>query len=201
MARKGRRGLSDDDKALWEKTASTITPMEKGTLLHRAEPEPKASVTPKKPRPAPERPKYFRVGAKATGQKGYLDTAPPIADQLSSAPVQMDKKAFQNLKRGKKSPEARIDLHGMTLAQAHPALNRFVSQSYAKGLRLILVITGKGKDRDSGGPIPERLGALRHQVPDWLRQGGMAHMVLQITPAHQRHGGAGAYYVYLRRRR
>lgn len=201
MARRGRRGLSDDDKALWEQTASTVTPMEKGTLLFRADPDRAPPAPAKKPAPAPARPEYFRIGAKASGQKSTLDTAAPIADQLSNAPVEMDKKAFQNLKRGKKAPEARIDLHGMTLAQAHPALNRFVSESYAKGLRLILVITGKGKDRDSGGPIPERFGALRHQVPDWLRQGGMAHMVLQIAPAHRRHGGGGAYYVYLRRRR
>lgn len=201
MPKKDRRGLSEDDRALWEKTASTITRMEKGSLLHRKEPEPSPPAQKKTLEPAPERPKYFQVGSKASKQRSFLDTAPTISEQLSNAPVQMDKKAFQSLKRGKKAPEARIDLHGMTLMQAQPALTRFISQSHAEGLRLVLVITGKGKDRDMGGPIPERLGALRHQVPEWLRLGGMAHMVLQITPAHAKHGGSGAYYVYLRRRR
>ena len=198
---KKRRRLSDDDKALWEKTASTVTPMEKGPSLvlptrgTRSEPK----VNPAKPAPKPISP--FKIGAKSGSGKSVVDAVPSLADQFSSAPLAMDRKTFQTLKRGKKNPEARIDLHGMTLAQAQPALFRFVSDAHAKGLRLVLVITGKGKDRDSCGPIPERLGALRHQVPQWLSGGPMASMVLQITPAHQKHGGGGAYYVYLRRRR
>ncbi|MEL7343966.1 MAG: Smr/MutS family protein [Pseudomonadota bacterium] len=201
MAKKTRRGLSEDDKALWEQTASSVTRMEKGTLLHREAPKPTTPTVRKQPQPAPERPKLFQVGSKAKSAPGYMDTAPSLVEQFSKAPVQMDRKAFQNLKRGKKSPEARIDLHGMTLAQAHPALTRFIARAHGDGLRLVLVITGKGKNRDQGGPIPERFGALRHQVPEWLRQGAMAHVVMQITPAHVKHGGGGAYYVYLRRRR
>ncbi len=57
----------------------------------------------------------------------------------------MDRKSFGKLKRGKLPPEARIDLHGMTLDQAHPALTRFILDSHAKQRRLVLVITGKGK--------------------------------------------------------
>jgi DNA-nicking Smr family endonuclease len=102
--------------------------------------------------------------------------------------------------RGKLQPEARIDLHGMTLAEAHPELIRFILNAHAQGLRLVLVITGKGKRRDDLGPIPNRIGALRHQVPGWLHLPPLGPSVLQVTEAHQRHGGSGAYYVYLRRR-
>ena len=67
-------------------------------------------------------------------------------------------------------------------------------------MRLVLVITGKGKRRDDTGPIPQRVGALRHQVPQWLRLPPLGPAVLQITEAHLKHGGSGAYYVYLRKR-
>ena len=113
----------------------------------------------------------------------------------------MDRKQHGRMTRGKLRPEARLDLHGMTLAAAHPVLTGFILNAAAEGKRLVLVITGKGKDRDDGGPIPTRTGVLRHQVPLWLRSGPMASAVLDIAPAHQRHGGGGAFYVYLRRRR
>jgi DNA-nicking Smr family endonuclease len=75
-----------------------------------------------------------------------------------------------------------------------------VAEAHARGLRLVLVITGKGKARDDYGPIPTRTGVLRHQVPQWLSSGALRPLVLQVAEAHQRHGGSGAFYVYLRRR-
>ena len=104
------------------------------------------------------------------------------------------------MRRGKLAPEARIDLHGMTLAEAHPELIHFILNAQTAGMRLVLVITGKGKRRDDTGPIPQRVGALRHQVPQWLRLPPLGPAVLQITEAHLKHGGSGAYYVYLRKR-
>jgi DNA-nicking Smr family endonuclease len=113
----------------------------------------------------------------------------------------MDAKSFGRMKRGKLSPDARIDLHGMTVAQAHRELSEFLLDSHAIGKRLVLVITGKGKIKEDTGPIPARLGVLRHQVPQWLALAPLRTIVLQVTPAHIRHGGDGAYYVYLRRGR
>ena len=113
----------------------------------------------------------------------------------------MDGKLVRKLTRGKLTPEARIDLHGMTQDQAHLALESFILRSWNAQRRLVLVITGKGRDRDGEGPIPERGGVLRMQVPRWLRQGQLALAVLDLTPAHRRHGGDGAFYVYLRRNR
>ena len=89
----------------------------------------------------------------------------------------------------------------MTLERAHTALTRFVLSSYTDQKRLLLVITGKGKNRDVSGPIPVRYGVLRHQVPEWLRLPPLANVVLQVTQAHVSHGGTGAYYVYLRKPR
>jgi DNA-nicking Smr family endonuclease len=105
------------------------------------------------------------------------------------------------MKRGKLPPEARLDLHGKRLETAQTDLVRFILTAQARGLRLVLVITGKGRSAaaDDLGPIPRPRGLLRHQVPDWLRMPPLAQAVLQIETAHVSHGGEGAYYVYLRR--
>ncbi|MEM1362392.1 MAG: Smr/MutS family protein [Pseudomonadota bacterium] len=128
-----------------------------------------------------------------------VDRAPTLAEQLDAAPRQMDRKAFLRLKRGKTPPEARIDLHGMTLAQAHPALIRFLNDARARGFRTVLVITGKGRASRDDGPVPGRRGVLKQQVPHWLSSAPLAAIVQQVTEAHLRHGGSGAYYVRLRR--
>ncbi|MGB0496726.1 MAG: Smr/MutS family protein [Rubricella sp.] len=112
----------------------------------------------------------------------------------------MDKRLFDKMRRGRLKPDARIDLHGMTAERAHGALNGFILRAHAEGLRLVLVITGKGRT-GVHDHVPERRGVLRHAVPQWLKQAPLGPFVLQITPAHRSHGGAGAYYVYLRRKR
>ena len=109
----------------------------------------------------------------------------------------MDAGTHARLTRGKLAPERRLDLHGMTLAEAHPALAGFVRASQAQGLRLVLVITGKGS-RGTGDTLGSG-GVLRRQVPLWLSQAPLSPLILQIAEAHARHGGAGALYLYLRR--
>lgn len=142
----------------------------------------------------------FRIGA-ATNPARPNDLLPPLRDRLTAAPVAMDSKHHRKMTRGKLKPESRLDLHGMTLAEAHPELIAFILGAQATGKRLVLVITGKGKARDEGYAVPVRNGVLRHQVPQWLALPPLRQAVLQVTPAHVRHGGGGAYYVYLRRNR
>ena len=197
-----RRKLRPEEEALWDKVAETTDRMHPQKPMFLAETESKRPK-PKKPlvaqKPEPIQP--FKIGQKSKGKSRVNDLLPSISDRVGAAPVQMDRKAFQKLKRGKLVPEGKIDLHGMTLAQAHPALMTFILQSQMRGFRLVLVVTGKGKDKDSGGPIPERIGAFRHQVPQWLKMAPVGQAVMQVTEAHLKHGGGGAYYVYLRRRR
>ncbi|WP_415130808.1 Smr/MutS family protein [Paracoccus sp. (in: a-proteobacteria)] len=125
--------------------------------------------------------------------------APHPGHALHDQPVRMDHKTHRRMSQGKLMPEARLDLHGMTLNMAQPALTGFLLNAQARGLRLVLVITGKGRDAGPDAPLPVRSGALRHNVPHWLHMPPLAGLVLQIRPAHRRHGGDGAYYVYLRR--
>lgn len=197
-----RRKLRPEEEDLWRIVARSARPMH-AQPLRGPETEPEPAFVPKD-RPAPAKParvSAFRLGEKARPDQGH-DLSPSLSEGLSSAPLRMDAKAFGKMTRGKLLPEARIDLHGMTLAEAHPELIRFILGSHAAGYRLVLVITGKGKPKPDLGPIPQRSGVLRHQVPQWLRLPPLGQaIVLQVAEAHQRHGGTGAYYVYLRRSR
>jgi len=195
-----RRRLSAEDQELWDRVRANTEPMARSTL----EPQrfnPDADL----PAPAPRNIRKAQttiLGKPNPKSRGPAhDLAPAIHDAIRQAPVQMDHKSFGKLKRGKLRPEGKIDLHGMTLDRAHPALTGFVMNAHAQGKRLILVVTGKGKQRDEGGPIPVRHGVLRHQVPQWLTMQPMKSVVLQVAQAHLSHGGGGAYYVYLRRHR
>ncbi len=192
-----RRKLRPEEIELWRQVAETA---------ERLHPERGRHEGPK-PRPKPEKKQVGRMGGFTVGQntqpfaKISKNLSPPLSEELENAPVRMDKKAFTKLKRGKLRPEARIDLHGMTMDRAHGALTAFILKSQTQGRRLVLVITGKGKDRDSDSLIPVRRGVLRHQVPHWLSVPPLAQAVLQVSQAHISHGGEGAYYVYLRRGR
>lgn len=194
-----RRRLRPDELELWRKVTEKAERLDSGAAMKQALEV--TQVDPPKPRVVPR----FETLPKPATSKGQptitRDVLRPVAERLSNAQVQMDRKAFDQMRRGKLKPEGRIDLHGMTLDHAHPALTRFILSSQASGRRLVLVITGKGKARDEGGPIPVRFGVLRHQVPQWLSMAPLSQAVLQITPANIRHGGTGAYYVYLRKRR
>lgn len=194
-----RRRLRPDELDLWSQVARTADP------IHPLQKRPKAAprtTEPKEPeRPAPAPLQHFKMGEKAARSGPAHDVLPALADRLKSQPVTMDRKAYGRLKRGKLQPEARIDLHGMTADRAHGALRGFILRAHGQGKRLVLVITGKGRQSGDDGPIPVRHGVLRHNVPHWLNVPPLAGLVLQVTNAHNRHGGGGAYYVYLRRPR
>lgn len=200
MAR--RRTLRPEEEELWHAVARTARPMHAEPQRRKleAQPEPAPHVPHRpisQPEPAPRLP-AFRLGEKARTPKGH-DLAPTISEALAAAPILMDAKTHARMTRGKLQPEARIDLHGLTLAEAHPELIRFILNAQSAGCRLVLVITGKGKQKPDDGPIPQRVGILRHQLPLWLRQMPLAPAVLQVSEAHLKHGGSGAFYVYLRR--
>jgi len=190
--------LSREDRALWEQVARRTRPLPGRAPRPVPEPSEDAQrpVSPETPR-GPLAP--FRVGSRAIPPPETAGS--PMDGAADRATLRMDRKVFARLKGGKLVPQARIDLHGMTLAQAHPALTGFVLRSQSAGHRLVLVITGKGRGSDGDGPIPERRGVLKRQVPHWLRQPPLAAAVLDVTEAHRRHGGEGAFYVYLRRAR
>lgn len=123
-----------------------------------------------------------------------------------SRPSGVDGRTAERLRRGQLEPEARLDLHGLTEARAHARLAGFLKSAQAQGHRLVLVVTGKGAAAsDPHAPFDLELegrsrGVLKTMVPRWLREPELAPIVAEVRPAHRRHGGGGALYVYLRKR-
>lgn len=192
-----RRRLSAEDRDVWARYSQTAAPLNHGRrdpVPHQPEPSqtslrPAASIRP------------FGLGDKAKPHGLSHSLAPSIREEVAGHPLRMDAKAHKRMRSGKLRPEGKLDLHGMTLDRAHPALISFVLDGHSQGRRLLLIVTGKGKSKPSEGPIPTRLGVLKHQVPQWLRMPPLSSVVLQVDEAHRSHGGSGAYYVYLRRAR
>jgi DNA-nicking Smr family endonuclease len=116
---------------------------------------------------------------------------PPLsADSFAG----VDRRTVERMRRGKLPIDARLDLHGHYQDAAHAELNAFISSCAASGCRLVLVITGKGAVSEGGG-------ILRRRLPDWLNQPACRPHVLAFAGARPEHGGAGAFYVLLRRKR
>ena len=193
-----RRRVKPDELDLWNQVARTterLTPPKRSIIVD-------APLQEKPPKRKAKSIAPFKLGALPTATREIRDVLPALSERLRAAPVQMDAKSYKTMQLGKLKPEGRIDLHGMTVAQAHPALISFIMSAQSSGKRLVLVITGKGGKREELGAIaPQRMGALKRQVPLWLTMAPVSTAVLQVTESHSRHGGAGAYYVYLRRAR
>ncbi len=195
MARR-RKNLSEEDQKLWDLVKQSAEPLH---AVSYAEPPITKVVIPEVHRPRAIKP--FKMGGQKKEARLRMDLASDPMQPLSRMPQALDKRTHDRLRKGKKSPEARIDLHGMTAAQAHSVLRGFIHSSHARGLRLVLVITGKGNTtREEIGIMPTRSGVLRHALPQWLDAPDMHPMILQISSAHLRHGGGGAYYVYLKKK-
>ncbi len=192
-----RRKVRPDELDLWNKVTQSATPLEQRAAPRLDELKPSN----KAPNPAPQPIQQFRIGQHHPSKNETHLPFTTLSESLSQSPVHMDAKAFKRMRGGKLTPEARLDLHGRTVDQAHGELIRFILTSHARDLRLVLVITGKGQRHDPFSAAPMRRGVLKHQVPAWLRMPPLAQSVLQVSESHKRHGGAGAYYVYLKRRR
>ncbi len=107
-----------------------------------------------------------------------------------------DRDIDRALSRGRRAPEATLDLHGMTLAAAERAVARFLEEAASLGLRLVLVVTGKGLREENGRMVG---GKIRAEFPNWLNRADNRLRVRGVRPAYPRHGGSGAFYVLLRR--
>jgi DNA-nicking Smr family endonuclease len=166
--------MTDDDDKVWALYAKGVK------KLH-----PKETEEPIKP-PAPPVLKKGAHEAKSVEPifEAPVDFAPPEEATL-------DKRVEKNLRQGDVIIEARLDLHGMTEQDAYAALGAFLEQQSRRGKRLLLVITGKGRNGES---------VLRKNLPRWCAEPVFARFVLAVRPAALCHGGDGAWYVLLRRR-
>lgn len=180
-----RPAAGPDDDALWSHVARSVTPI--GGRRKKARDEAES-----------QKPARKEAAAKpATTKAGPRKAAPPLPPPAKAPPAKtggFDRSTETKLRRGQLDIEGRIDLHGMTQAQAHAALSRFLSVSVAQERRTLLVITGKGRLSEGGG-------VLRRLLPLWLQEEPWRGHVLALTQAAQKDGGSGAFYLRLRRRR
>lgn len=142
-----------------------------------------------------------------------LPPSPPVTPpRRSSEPpplTGLDRRTSQKLARGQMEIEATLDLHGHSQEAAHQSLNAFIARSRGRGLRCVLVITGKGASPyarhtlhgSTFYEVPERQGVLRSAVPRWLNEAELRAHVSGFQPAHPKHGGGGAFYIWLRKKR
>jgi DNA-nicking Smr family endonuclease len=186
-----RRRLSDDERALWTGITRSIAPLRRPV---RQQPE---TVE-----PAPTRASDASPPSSKAKPKPKTKTAPataPIRGPAAPPPLApLGRRLKQRISRGARSIDGRLDLHGMTQAQAHDALLGFLPAAQARGGRIVLVITGKGIR--GGGADTER-GVLKRQVPLWLQLPEFRNYIVGFEPAGIGHGGEGALYVSLRKAR
>jgi DNA-nicking Smr family endonuclease len=178
------RRLTEEERRLWASVADGVEPLRRG----KRKAVPRAAEDPVSPSPVPDAALQIRMAARAPARpKAPAPSAPALAP--------LARRERQRLARGSTAIDGRMDLHGMTQAQAHGALQRFLAAARDRGATFVLVITGKG------GATGEGRGVLRRQVPLWLALPEFRALVAGFEAAHLGHGGEGALYVRLRRKR
>jgi DNA-nicking Smr family endonuclease len=173
--------ISKDDRRAFAEATRGVKPLRS-----------RNTVPPSKSRPRPQA--RFRRAADAATLEASLsdDDGAPAAEEIAFRRPELSERAFRDLRRGRFSIEAEIDLHGLTQTKAKIALHDFIVECRARRLRCVRVIHGKGTRSGPDGPV------LKAGVQRWLAQWDD---VLGYVSAERRHGGSGAAYVLLRRHR
>jgi DNA-nicking Smr family endonuclease len=185
----GKRGKDEDD-ALWAhviRTASPLKGREPRPPVEKAlKPAPEA-----KPAPTPPPPPRRSVAAPAP-KPSLVPRAAPL-----------DRQTSRQLVKGQLEVDAKLDLHGMRQRDAHAQLRRFLKTAQARGLKHVLVITGKGAALEARRSFyeEEERGVLRNAVPRWLAEPDFAPLVVSYSAAPHQLGGEGALYVRVRKLR
>ena len=182
-----------DDAVLWGHVAATVDPLDPRykNLLAVASDTEKAS-----PPPASPKKRATTGGTRPAAVPLPTPKRRPVLPELEHGTTAgVDKSTATRLKKGRQPIEARLDLHGMTQAEAHPALDTFIAAACRAGKRNVLVITGKGTKMDG------TVGVLRQAVPRWLNLPPNRPRILTFTHATAKDGGEGALYILLKRQR
>jgi DNA-nicking Smr family endonuclease len=177
------KSLKDEKKAMVKKPLNE----EDGTALWKEYTKDVRPIAQKKVKEAgpvkpPEKKRLSRILVPAT----------PLLPPVKQSP-ELDARTESKLRRGKMEIEGRLDLHGFTEARAHEKLNVFLQMAFKAKKRCVLVITGKGK--------AEGTGVIKRNFPHWLSLPPLNDFILKHIQAAPKDGGAGAFYVYLKRQR
>lgn len=165
--------LNAEDRELWENFTQSIEPFKKDKNAHK-------KTSPKKKETHSAKPMIQPMASPNTSEKELVD---------------FDRKVFRQIKSGKTPINAKLDLHGYTQKEAFVLLEQFISSCFSNGKRIALIITGKGT-----GTRGESLGVLRGNLPHWLNHPTLKPYVLSFCQSDIKHGGAGAFYVIIRKK-
>jgi DNA-nicking Smr family endonuclease len=188
---KGGRKLDPEERILWGRVAKSARalPGRMKEILQFEEAEAakiaaeEAAVEAKKPKPAPRQESY-----------AVELPAPAPARRPVGSHQPLEKPVKKKLAKGRLPIDARLDLHGLFQGEAHDLLLDFLLRAHERGLRHVLVITGKGSSMGSEG-------ALRRAVPLWFSKAEFRFLISSYEWAARHHGGEGAMYVRLSRGR
>ena len=178
-----------DEVDLWRKVVADIRP------LHSApQQEAEEKLTP----PAAAQPLASSAAASVAPVPSPKMQAAPRqqpapSDLVHGVPAGIDKRTLARLRRGLITPDAVLDLHSYTQAEAHRQLSAALAAAQMTGGRCVLVLTGKRYGPDGA------VGVLKTMVPRWLVEPPNRGRVLAFCHATRGHGGEGALYVLLRR--
>jgi DNA-nicking Smr family endonuclease len=194
---------ADDDEAVWKYAAATVEPLKRAKgRIHLSE---RATTDPQKMKSSPKQERAVHTAVHKP-QAAKSPGAAPAASARRAPPdlSEFDRKHVRKIRGGRTEIEARVDLHGLRQSEAHAALRAFLFRCQGRGLRFVLVITGKGKPgaaHEDGYRNPENeRGVLKRNVPRWLEEPDVRAIVVSYTTAAIQHGGEGAIYVHLRAR-
>ncbi len=180
-----RRKLSSDERTLWYGVTRSIAPFPNRSIDDADEAEPAAPKA---------RPKLKAAPKAAPAAAAPAAPRPAQRQEQRQVPAVLGRKAKRRLARGSDSIDGRLDLHGLTQAEAYDALFGFLRAARSRGARVVLIITGKGRIDATEGR-----GVLKRQVPMWLRLPELRDYVVGFETAGVGHGGEGAMYVRLKR--
>lgn len=199
-----RRDLSGEERALWALATRDVKPSKKRAAKKRAD---------------PPLPPFAGEGSGARGSqraraKGPIPAASPPAPlpragegrkpRAATTPAPVfgggDPGADRKAAKGLIPIEARLDLHGLTEALAQARVTRFILGAREDGLRLVLVITGKGARQSHGAAGGEGRGVIRARFMDWIETAPLRAAIARVANAKPKDGGTGAFYVFLKRR-
>jgi len=170
-----------EDAEIWERVKKTTKPLHTNQAAHEFH-EKMVAMDVAKPIQIKPNPRIIRP----------YKVEPEITVSLAPKPALLDQSTTRKISKGRIGIDSKIDLHGLTQAEAYSKLYRFIEMAYATDRRTILVITGKGVKGE---------GILKAMVPRWLSEPSFRLMVSAYNEAHISHGGGGALYVRIRKRK
>ena len=96
-----------------------------------------------------------------------------------------------------------LDLHGQSLEAANKSIEDFIIRSYEDKINKLIIVTGKGlhSDNKKNPYVSKDLSILKYSVPEFIRKNKeIMKKIIEIKDAEIEDGGAGAFYIYLKKK-